>query len=86
MKNTQKIVVIFNEGYKDDYFEILPIEPVEFEEDKIVMPKFNNGPGAGFGGNNKNNNNANKALTPFEKSEDYLFLCKPLPKLYVLFL
>ena len=59
-----------NEGYKDDYFEILPIEPVEFEEDKIVMPKFNNGPGAGFGSPNNKNDNANKALTPFEISEE----------------
>jgi len=57
-----------NEGYKDDYFEILPIEPVAFEEDKIVMPKFNNGPGAGFGSNNDDNDN--KAATPFEKSEE----------------
>ena len=31
-----------NEKYKDDWFERLPIEPIEFEEDKIVDGKGKN--------------------------------------------
>jgi tetratricopeptide (TPR) repeat protein len=57
-----------NSNYKDDWFERLPIEPIEFEEDKIVMSSFNNaGPGAGFGGNNTEEK---KELTTFEKAEE----------------
>ena len=59
-----------NKEYKDDWFQQLPIEPIEFEEDKIAIPTFrNNGPGAGFGGA-KNNNQDQKELTTFEKAED----------------
>jgi len=43
-----------NDKYKDDWFQQLPIEPIEFDEDKFVIPKFkSSGPGAGFG-NSKN--------------------------------
>ena len=60
-----------NTKYKDDWFQQLPIEPIEFEEDKIVIPTFrNNGPGAGFGGSNNANNQEKKELTIFEKAEE----------------
>ncbi|MHB0756511.1 type IX secretion system periplasmic lipoprotein PorW/SprE [Polaribacter sp. M15] len=59
-----------NNQYKDDWFQQLPIEPIQFEEDKIAIPKFNNsGPGAGFGGSNTKSEEK-KALTTFEKAED----------------
>lgn len=59
-----------NNEYKDDWFQQLPIEPIAFDEDKIVVPKFNNsGPGAGFGGSN-NKGEEKKSLTTFEKAED----------------
>lgn len=59
-----------NNQYKDDWFQQLPIEPIQFEEDKIAIPKFNNsGPGAGFGSSN-NNSETKKELTTFEKAED----------------
>lgn len=58
-----------NSGYKDDYFRQLPIEPIEFEEDKITIPKYSNGGmGAGFGDDKKEE--AQKAATPFEKAEE----------------
>lgn len=57
-----------NNQYKEDWFIQLPIEPIEFEEDKIAIPTFNNGPGAGFGGSK--NNQEKKELTTFEKAED----------------
>lgn len=58
-----------NKEYKDDWFQQLPIEPIEFEEDKIAIPTFkNNGPGAGFGGSNTNEEK--KELTTFEKAEE----------------
>ncbi|MFY9243799.1 MAG: hypothetical protein WAO74_12315 [Polaribacter sp.] len=55
-----------NNKYKDDWFNRLPIEPIEFEEDKIVAPTFN-GPGAGFNGDN---NDEKKETTTFEKAEE----------------
>jgi TolA-binding protein len=57
-----------NNNYKDDWFQRLPIEPIEFEEDKIVLSSFNNnGPGAGFG---SNEDEEKKELTTFEKAEE----------------
>ena len=55
-----------NDKYKDDWFKQLPIEPIEFEEDKIAIPKF--GPGAGFNKNNGQQTQQN--LTTFEKAEE----------------
>lgn len=37
-----------NNSYRDDWFLQLPIEPIEFEEDKIIAPTFNNNLGNGF--------------------------------------
>ncbi|WP_341220266.1 tetratricopeptide repeat protein [Polaribacter atrinae] len=56
-----------NEGYKDDWFTQLPIEPIQFEEDKINIPNLNTGMGAGF---NDDNNEEEKATTPFGIAEE----------------
>ncbi|ARV06973.1 hypothetical protein BTO04_09870 [Polaribacter sp. SA4-10] len=57
-----------NDGYKDDFFKQLPIEPIAFDEDKIVMPKYSNsGIGAGFGDEEEEEE---KAETPFDKAEE----------------
>jgi tetratricopeptide (TPR) repeat protein len=56
-----------NTNYKEDWFSRLPIEPIVFEEDKIVMASFNSGPGAGFGGASEEEK---KELTIFEKAEE----------------
>lgn len=57
-----------NTNYKDDWFKRLPIEPIVFEEDKIIIPSFkNSGPGAGFG---ENRDEEKKELSTFEKSEE----------------
>jgi tetratricopeptide (TPR) repeat protein len=57
-----------NNNYKDDWFKRLPIEPIVFEEDKIILTSFNNrGPGAGFG---KNRQEEKKELSTFEKAEE----------------
>ena len=57
-----------NNNYKDDWFKRLPIEPIVFEEDKIILSSFNNrGPGAGFG---KNRQEEKKELSTFEKAEE----------------
>lgn len=69
--------VAFEEGlqgirdsYKDDWFKQLIIEPIEFDDRKIVAPTFrNNGPGAGFGGSSKKEE-TKKASTPFDKAEE----------------
>ena len=57
-----------NEGYKDDWFTQIPIEPIKFEEDKINIPNFNTGMGAGF--NDDNGNEEEKASTPFGIAEE----------------
>lgn len=57
-----------NSNYKDDYFEQLPIEPVEFPDDNsIEIPKFDNG---GFGGFGDDSKEKTKASTPFDKAEE----------------
>lgn len=55
-----------NSKYNDDWFQRLPIEPIAFEEDKIVAPTFN-GPGTGFNADKKN---TKKAETPFGIAEE----------------
>jgi tetratricopeptide (TPR) repeat protein len=58
-----------NQGYKDDWFEQLPIEPIVFDDRKIALPTFeNNGPGMGFRGNNTKKEQ--KTTGPFEKAEE----------------
>jgi tetratricopeptide (TPR) repeat protein len=58
-----------NQGYKDDWFEQLPIEPIVFDDRKIALPTFeNNGPGMGFRGNNTKKEE--KTTGPFEKAEE----------------
>lgn len=64
----QKGIEDIQNNYKDDWFEQLPIEPIDFEEDKIVAPKFNNSPGAGFG--NSSENTPKESLTTFDKAEE----------------
>ncbi|WP_299015209.1 tetratricopeptide repeat protein [uncultured Polaribacter sp.] len=57
-------------SYKDDWFEQLIIEPIEFDDRKIVVAKFNGGGlGAGFGGNKKVEAEASSG-TPFDKAEE----------------
>jgi hypothetical protein len=57
------------DSYKDDWFHQLIIEPIVFDDRKIALPIFkSNGPGSGFGGNNKKENT--KALSPFDKAEE----------------
>ena len=56
-----------NNNYKDDWFQQLPIEPIEFEEDKIAAPTFNNTPGSGFG---NSDNDEKKPLTTLERAEE----------------
>jgi hypothetical protein len=56
-----------NEGYKDDWFQQLPIEPIKFEKEKLEIPTFNTGMGAGFG---DDENEEKKASTPFGIAEE----------------
>ena len=54
------------ETYKDDWFLQLPIEPIKFEEDKIIIPNLNSNLGAGFGSDEEQE----KATTPFGIAEE----------------
>ncbi|MEO9570992.1 MAG: hypothetical protein ABJH82_10100 [Polaribacter sp.] len=63
----KKGVEAINNDYKDDWFQQLPIEPLKFEGEKLEIPTFNSGMGAGFGDKNKEEK---KASTPFGIAEE----------------
>lgn len=56
-----------NTQYEDDFWELLPIEPIKFKGNIIKAPKFNNSLG-GPGAPNTSDNNTD--LPPFEKAEE----------------
>jgi tetratricopeptide (TPR) repeat protein len=65
-KGTQGI----NEGYKDDWFRQLPIEPIVFDDRKIASPNFrDNNPGTGFGSNQKSEE-TEISSNPFDIAEE----------------
>ena len=67
--------VAFNEGikeinskYEDDFWELLPIEPLKFERDNIKAPNFSSGfsgPGAP-----KNSASTQQQSSPFDTAEE----------------
>jgi len=61
----KKGVEELNNNYKENYWKQLPIEPIKFDEDKVVVPTFS--PGAGFGDSEEEEK---KELTPFDKAEE----------------
>lgn len=54
-----------NTNYKDDWFQRLSIEPIEFEEKRADISSF--GLGSGF---DSNENDSKKTLTTFDKAEE----------------
>ena len=64
----EKGIVSLNENYKDDWFEILPIESIKFEGNKVVLRNMNINVNSGFKSNT--NSNQNTEQTPFEKAEE----------------
>jgi tetratricopeptide (TPR) repeat protein len=59
-----------NSNYQDDFFELLPIEPLSFENSKFRTPTVSSGasiPGEGFKTNNKTD--SEEPLTPFDIAE-----------------
>jgi hypothetical protein len=54
-----------NSNYQDNYWKQLPIEPIAFDEDKVVVPTFS--PNANSGNSEKEEK---KELTTFDKAED----------------
>jgi hypothetical protein len=59
-----------NSNYQDDFFELLPIEPLSFENSKFRTPTVSSGasiPGEGFKTNNKTD--SEQPLTPFDIAE-----------------
>jgi len=58
------------DSYKDDWFQQLVIEPIDFDDRKIAVPVFkSNGPGAGFG-RPAEQEETKKASTPFDIAEE----------------
>jgi len=62
----EKGVQEIDNSYKDDWFLQIPIEPIAFEEDKIVAPTFKNNPGSGFSASDSEK----KPTTTFERAEE----------------
>ena len=63
-----KGIETLNENYKDDWFEILPIEPIKFEDNKVVLRNMNTNVNSGFKSNTKTDQNKNQ--TPFDIAEE----------------
>ncbi|MCL7762182.1 tetratricopeptide repeat protein [Polaribacter sp. Z014] len=61
-------VKAIDDNYKDDWFTQLPIEPIKFEEDKIIIPTIKSSLGAGFDDDEKKEEE--KASTPFGIAEE----------------
>ncbi len=66
----QKGIDGLNANYKDDWFEILPLEPIKFEREKVVLRKMNTGVGSGFNSRNNNTSNQDANATPFDIAEE----------------
>lgn len=58
-----------NSKYQDDFWEVLPIEPIKFKGNIIAAPKFDSGFGGGPGSPIAKNQ-TNKTASPFEKAEE----------------
>ena len=61
-----KGIEALHDTYKDDWFNQLPIEPIQFEEEKITVRQLNSRIGSGFG---SPKNNEKKSSSPFEVAE-----------------
>lgn len=61
-----------NNGYKDDFFKQLPIEPIAFEEDRIILPKNSNitNLGDGFDSLDTKNDEEEEIIGPFDIAEE----------------
>ena len=61
-----------NEGYKDDWFKQLPIEPIVFDDRKMAIPILKkSGPGARFSLNKKTEiSEETKNERPFDRAEE----------------
>lgn len=55
-----------NSKFVDDYWNLIPIEPIRFEEQPIRIPQLG-GPGASF---NNNSSNQNNKSSTFERAEE----------------
>jgi len=66
----EKGVQELNEKYQDDWFKRLPIEPIEFQEDKVMVPEINSAIGGGFDTKRNSKDDQNKASTPFDIAEE----------------
>jgi tetratricopeptide (TPR) repeat protein len=65
----EKGIEEINQGYKDDWFEQLPIEPIVFDDREIGVPTFkDSSPGSGFSRSDKKVEE--KPAGPFEKAEE----------------
>lgn len=56
-----------NTEYKDDFWEILPIEPIKFEREQLIQ---NTNLGAGFGQPALKDKDENNSTTPFDRAEE----------------
>jgi uncharacterized protein HemY len=56
--------------YEDNFWKQLPIEPLEFTEDKIDVPKFGNGGFSGFDNGANSKEEKKTASSPFDRAEE----------------
>jgi tetratricopeptide (TPR) repeat protein len=68
----EKGIQAINEGYKDDWFQQLPIEPIVFDDRKMAIPTFREAaPKARFSLNRKKEiSKETKTESPFDRAEE----------------
>jgi len=64
----EKGLKAINDTYEDNFWKQLPIEPLEFKEERITLPKSNAGGFSGF--DDSESDEENKATSPFDIAEE----------------
>ena len=66
----KKGLTVINETYEDNFWKQLPIEPLEFKEETIILPKISTGGFSGFDSGEKSQKESSKSISPFDLAEE----------------
>ena len=66
----KKGLTVINETYEDNFWKQLPIEPLEFKEETIIVPKISTGGFSGFDSGEKSQKESSKSISPFDLAEE----------------
>ena len=66
----KKGIAAINETYEDNFWKQLPIEPLEFKEETIIIPKISTGEFSGFDSETSSEKESVKSRSPFDLAEE----------------